>query len=308
MNKSIVYNTDLISIVIPWFNRPDYLPRVLDAIHQYADYPFEIIIHDDSSRPESKAIDELMSHRDRISTLILRSGLQLGLSESVNRAVSLAASNYILFMNSDCFPLRSFFQDLVNTLSKPYIGIVSLNSPYRAGDEYIESNGTKFQVLHGINGGDTMGFRKDFWDEVGGWESDMITGFSDCAFLFKCWKYGYFRAGMSGPQCVKNESREEKGNTDSTIGKFGELAYNKIFNLEADYEALCTERFNFGKDYSYVKQKFDRSLTDLPYWDSYSKDIFRQLYKISEINWEHAKRHGQYKWKAILLKEVTIER
>ena len=96
MNKILDNNPDCISLVIPWFSMPVYINRVIKSIHEHADYPFELILHDDGSNKET--VFDLMKNRDKISTLILNSGYQLGLASSINRAVALASSKYILFL------------------------------------------------------------------------------------------------------------------------------------------------------------------------------------------------------------------
>ena len=43
-----------LSVIIPGYNRFSYLKELVDSIHAKADYPFELLIHDDNSKDGTK--------------------------------------------------------------------------------------------------------------------------------------------------------------------------------------------------------------------------------------------------------------
>lgn len=149
----MVERSDYISVVIPAFNRYEYLEEVIKSVYEYADYPFELIVHDDASNPEVS--DKIYSNlRQYISTYILNPnvGWNMGLAMSVDRCVSLATSNYILMLNADCKVIAPCFKDIVNCLSVPFVGYIT---PHEDNDfnYWYENKNTKFILNNGVGGG-----------------------------------------------------------------------------------------------------------------------------------------------------------
>lgn len=307
MDNSINYNKDFISVILPWFNRSIYINRVIDSIHEHADFPMEIIIHDDGSNAET--VFDLCKKRDKISVLILNSGGQLGLGESINRAVSLASSKYILFMNSDCAIIKPCFKDIIAVLERPYIGVVSTGGNKSILPEYIKLKQVSFGLIKSIGDGSNFAFRKEVWDEIGGFESDITCGCADTPFIYKMWKYGYFRSVLFNEQCIKNMSKEEQQGKDTTLlSKLEnkELSYSKLFG-PIDYETVCKQRkLKCHERFIDIKNK-DASIGNLDYWRLYTSSLFKQLGMISTIDWLKAKKHGQNKWMNIINNEQIVK-
>jgi glycosyltransferase involved in cell wall biosynthesis len=99
------------SVLISTYNRPHALQRVLEGLSQQALPADEIIIGDDGSTPETKVvIDRWCSaglpiqhcwHEDKgyRKTIIM------------NRAIQVATSDVLIFLDGDCVPLASFVRD-----------------------------------------------------------------------------------------------------------------------------------------------------------------------------------------------------
>jgi len=307
MNNSVDNNSDFISVIIPWFNRPVYINRVIDSIHKYADFPFEIIVHDDGSNTET--VFDLCKKRDKISILILNSGNQLGLGESINRAVSLASSKYILFMNSDCAIIKPCFKDIIAVLERPYIGVVSTGGNKSVQAEYIKLKQVSFGLVKSIGDGSNFAFRKEVWNEVGRFESDVTSGCADTPFIYKIWKYGYFRSLLFDEQRIVNMSKEEQQGTDTTmLSKLEnkELSYPKLFG-SIDYDGVCRQRKIKCYGLFEEMKNQDGSLGNLDYWRSYSTSLFRSPGMISTIDWLKADKHGQNKWKNAIQNEQIVK-
>jgi len=210
-------------------------------------------------------------------------------------------------MNSDCIINRRCFQDIKNILDKPYVGFINLNQGFQAHKQHIEYNGTKFNLYYGIGGGDAIAFRRDVWEHINGFDSDVMTGCADTPFMYKSWKHGYFRAFMVGEICVRNLSRELEYNKDSVVvGGVKELSYPKLFMID-NYDRLCTERRNYCIDYFNRVQNEEASIGNMTYWNDYSDKLFPVKNEIKSINWEAGEKHGQNKWKEIILSENIIE-
>lgn len=292
----MLHNDEYFSIVIPYFLQKNFLKRLVDSIHKYADMPFEIIIHDDHGEDLTS-----LDVKDRVSTIILNQGLNFGIATASNRAIKLATSKYVLFLNHDCEMLAPCLRDYANVLDKLYVGVIS---PYGDGyplqtRECIVSNGTKFSLMHGIAACCTLAFRKDVWEDIGGFEEETISGCGDTPFLYKIWREGYFRAVVWGPKRIRNVDAEDYKQKHTTIGPVGiDCSTPKVFPFSRD------ELFRFAKQREAICQRnVDRnryepaSISNIDYWDQYSASILTEDGVISSINWENAKRHGQDRWR-----------
>lgn len=304
----MISNDQYFSIVIPYFLQFNFLEKLVDSIHKYADMPFEIIVHDDGASG-AFADDNLSSLKvkDKVSAIALNMGVNFGIATASNRAIKLATSKYILFLNQDMEMIAPCLRDYANVLDKPYVGILS---PYGDGypmetREYIVANGTKFSLCHGIASGASLAFRKDVWEDIGGFEQDVISGCGDTPFIYNMWRQGYFRAVALGKQRINNPGLEIYKNKYSVIGVTGtDCGYSKIFPNTIE------QLKKHAKDREQVCQRnVDRvrnepaSISNIDYWDEYSGKIIQEDGVISSINWENAKRHGQDKWRNLIEKE-----
>lgn len=297
----MISNDQYFSVVIPYFLQQNFLKRLVDSIHKYADMPFEIIVHDDHSEDLSS-----LYVKDDVSTIILNFGLNLGLAAAANRAVQLASSKYVLFINQDCEFIAPCLRDYANVLDKPYVGIVS---PYGDGypmktKEWIVANGTKFSIFHGIAAGCTFAFRKDVWEHIGGFE-DIISGCSDTPFIYKIWREGYFRAVVLGEKRIRNVDLEDHQQKHSTIGRTGtDCCYPKVFpHSMEDLRRHSKQREAVCQRYQDMNRHEPAGISNIDYWDQYSKSIVQEDGVISDFNWENANKHGQIKWREQIERE-----
>ena len=266
--------------------------------------PFEIIVHDD----HGEALESL-DVKDKVSTIILNLGLNFGLPTASNRAIRLSTSKYILFINQDCEMTMPCLRDYANVLDKPYVGIIS---PWGDGDiitspEYINASGTKFTLTYGIGAGCVMAFRRDFWENVGGFEEDTISGCSDTPLLYKMWREGYFRALLLGPKRIRNVDYEEYKSSHSTIGRTGtDCCYPKIFpHTDQALRIQSKKREQFCQRHVDRERYEPASISNVDYWHEYSQKILPQPGMLSSMNWENGKKHGQFKWKESIEKEIV---
>lgn len=299
MDCRINNNEEFISICVPVFNRPEYINRLIDSIFKFADTPFELIIHDDGST--DGATKELLKRRNDISTIILNNGHQLGLAESIHRCIEIASSEWICFLNADCVFNRRFLRDLVNVLSKEYVGWVGLTD-FGEFNEKLVSDDTYFSLKSGMGSGCAFAFRKSSYDQVGGFDVDCRSGCGDTPLQLRYWSKGYFRATMDGDKAVRNLSQEEKGNKDSSIGKTGyDTSLPIIFNCKS-YSAWCKERWNKNENrFREHEDKYEHrgnTLTDMSFWNDFSRRLIPEDHKINKINWDgegHTYNHNRWR-------------
>lgn len=297
--SSSIKNSDYISVVVPYFLRDYHLKNCLEAVHRFANYPLEVVCHDDSAS-EGKSIQ----FKDQMSTLLLNFGLNFGLHAAANRAISAAHSKYILFLNQDMLMLRACLREIKAVLDKPYVGILSLYGEPFTPKESMEVDGVRFSLYPGIGSGCAMAFRKDFWQEVGGFEENVHSGCSDTTILYRCWKFGYFRAILVGDPTLKNVSLEENQNRDTSIGPTGtDCAYPKIFGIQNQYQQM-RERMEVCQKNQDGQRHMPASISNVDYWDQYSHKILRD--GLGRIDWDAGVLHGQAKWKRMIEVEQIV--
>lgn len=328
---------DFVSIVIPAFNRYHYLEELVQSIHKNADLPFEIIIHCDNSNDgtREKILSEL---KDKVSSIILNNGLQLGLAESINRCVKIAGSNFIIMLNADCKIEYPCFRDIVNILKCQFVGSISLMSS--VNDERatlindVDGKDTNFQLLRGLGSGCAQAFRKDTFEEIGGWFSNNVaSGNADVSFIIRMIKAGYFIASLSREiSPVRNLSMDRERNKDSTISRgqydcsypklFGlqKSKYLKLFNIHQSkykfldekvgneiYSILSRKRYESAANAMQVTYKEEGGDTNLHYWHTFMERMIKEDYT---IDIEEAKKCGcgHDKWIDMIYEHKLIKR
>lgn len=99
----------MISVVVTTYERPDALELVLRGLAAQSDRDFEVIIADDGSGPATAAL--IASWRERLG-VPLRHVRQdddgFRAAEARNRALAVAAGNYVVFLDGDCVPRADF--------------------------------------------------------------------------------------------------------------------------------------------------------------------------------------------------------
>ena len=325
-------NDSFISVVIPTYCRPFYLKKALDTLEEFADMPYEVIVHDDASRQDFREAVFAMSHR--ISSTVFNNGLNFGLGESANRCIEMASSKYVLFLNDDCFFTKPCLRSICQTLDNEYVGTISIaqNSSVVPDGDFCPDG---YCLSSNIGRGSTIAFRKSVWKEVNGFDDRCPSGQADNVFLYKTLRAGYWRAMIKdGPHMlIGNFVYDEEYSPTHPFTKGNDCSLPKIFGLSyddwvmynnyrrescqwwVDGERTIPDRHTYegvsfdGTKYMDTRKNKPAGLNDIPYWIDYFKDIFggEKLSDINNVNWEVANKHGQSRWKKEILNDFGIE-
>ena len=98
-----------ISVVVTTYNRPDALRAVLDGLGAQADRDFEVIVADDGSRDDTRALVEQASAGFPVPLAHVwqeDQGFRAGAAR--NRAAERARGEYLVFLDGDCIPRPDF--------------------------------------------------------------------------------------------------------------------------------------------------------------------------------------------------------
>ena len=99
-----------ISIVIPVYNVQEYLPKCLDSLYEQIDGSVEVILVNDGSTDDSRAICE--KYARTFPNTILVNKENGGLSDARNAGTAVATGEYIYYLDSDDW----FAPDAIKTL------------------------------------------------------------------------------------------------------------------------------------------------------------------------------------------------
>jgi len=105
----IIKSTDLMTVIITTYNRPDALQLVLDGCFAQTDRNFEIVIADDGSGAPTRDMIERMALRAPVPvTHVWQPDEGFRAAASRNKGIARARGQYVIFLDGDCVPQRDF--------------------------------------------------------------------------------------------------------------------------------------------------------------------------------------------------------
>jgi GT2 family glycosyltransferase/2-polyprenyl-3-methyl-5-hydroxy-6-metoxy-1,4-benzoquinol methylase/glycosyltransferase involved in cell wall biosynthesis len=107
------FERPLVSIVIPTFNKAEYLYQCLNNLLSYTDVPYRVIVVDDCSEDlTTKLLNKVL----RID--IIKNEQNLDFIRTCNKGASFARGQYILFLNNDVVVSPRWLSVLVRTIEE----------------------------------------------------------------------------------------------------------------------------------------------------------------------------------------------
>lgn len=123
MNPSSVATTDVISIVIPTYNRVEYLRRCIHALREHTEIAYRLYIADDCS-PSTKLQKYLGELKSSGQAIILRSKIRRNFPGIINWAVEQVPGD-ICLLDADTEPMPRWLKYMQQELqADPKVGIV----------------------------------------------------------------------------------------------------------------------------------------------------------------------------------------
>lgn len=113
-----VFGKDLVSVIIPTYNRQDTICKVLDGYKRQTYGPIELIVCDDNSSDKTKEaiFNYAKDNRDIPIKYITTGHDGYNLAEARNRGIFEATGNYIIFSDDRFVPAYDAVERLVNAL------------------------------------------------------------------------------------------------------------------------------------------------------------------------------------------------
>ncbi len=201
--------TPFLSVIIPTYNGQRFLATVLDALQRQTFQDFEVILADDASSDDTVTFVE--THYPAVRLLVNRRNL--GFVKTCNLAVAAAHAPVIVLLNNDTEPEATWLAELVKALcANPQAAIVTSklllfdqrNKLHTTGDllgadgiprnrgVWEEDRGQydqQTEVFSGSGGGSA--YRKDLWQQLGGFDEDFWMYLEDVDFAFRAQLLGW---------------------------------------------------------------------------------------------------------------------
>jgi len=99
------------TVIAAFYNRIDYLKHVLAGFERQTDKSFEIIIADDGSREDVVAeIKEIITSHSFPISHVWQEDKGFRKNKILNKAITESESDYLIFIDADCIPHRSFIE------------------------------------------------------------------------------------------------------------------------------------------------------------------------------------------------------
>lgn len=127
MMKLMKKEEPLISVIVPVFNVEEYLPKCLDSILASTVENIEVLLIDDCSSDNSKAICKEYAKKDaRIK--FFGNAVHQGVCFSRNLGLDKAKGQYISFVDSDDYIAADMYEKMISAMEKENVSLVGCNA------------------------------------------------------------------------------------------------------------------------------------------------------------------------------------
>ena len=101
-----------LALVVNTFNQPDYLLRLLNALNRQTQLPQEVVVADDGSDDQTRAVFEGWAARQSFPcSRVWQEHAGFRRARILNLAIARAASTYLVFQDGDTIPHPAFVAD-----------------------------------------------------------------------------------------------------------------------------------------------------------------------------------------------------
>ena len=170
----------MLTIIVPYYNREQYLPRTLDSIAKSSYRPIKLILVNNHSTDRSQQICEEFADRHRSDdfSILLADEQEGGAAKARNRGLELSTTPFVYFFDSDDLFDKDFLEIVMQELDESSDLIVvptkvSVGGKSPVARIYRLTANPAAQILTGHLSTQAMIFRTDFLRQIGGWNESL---------------------------------------------------------------------------------------------------------------------------------------
>jgi glycosyltransferase involved in cell wall biosynthesis len=184
-----------VSIIVPCYNQAQYLDEALQSLFAQTHIDWECLIINDGSSDNTGEVARKWEAKDsRFAYVYKENG---GVSSARNLGIEKAKGEFILTLDADDQYEATFVEKALAVLiNNPGIGIVSSWGRYFTTQKQLHvfqstaQSVTDFLFHNGINNGSSL-FRKQCWEQVGGYDENPENGYEDWEFYLRVCALGW---------------------------------------------------------------------------------------------------------------------
>ena len=202
----------LVSVVIPCYNQAKYLPLAVESVVAQTYGNWEILIVNDGSRDDTSEVSRKLIAKHRGKRIRLIEKTNGGLAHARNTGIREAAGEYILPLDSDDMIHPEMLSRTVHVLEIDRTFSIAHTDTYMFGtvNQLVQKMPIDFPAICKENFMNYCSlYRKRVWEEVGGYNHNMVHGYEDWDFWIGCGERNHFAAHVQEPLFfyrVKEES------------------------------------------------------------------------------------------------------
>lgn len=200
------YNEEspLVSICVPYYNYPKYLPLLLESLMHINYSNFEVIIvNDGSTKNEANCIFQQMKRS--YPQYIFSEKQNSGVGATRNHAASKASGKYLIFMDSDNLAYPNMIRDFLYAIEKSKADVVTCcfdafdenydgYKPEKILYQYLPLGACmEAGIMENIYGDANFIVKKEVFDQLNGFSTERDTSWEDWEFLAKLSLNGYIQ-------------------------------------------------------------------------------------------------------------------
>ncbi|WP_345006038.1 glycosyltransferase family A protein [Snuella lapsa] len=245
-----------ITVVIPCYNDGAYIEDAINSILGQTLNDYQIIIVDDGSDKSTKDILKRLDH-EKIKVYY---EANKGVSSARNFGIALSESEYILTLDADDYFEPTFLEKALDILETHSDVAVVGCYHYLVSDRKIKhvvrpKGGTITNFLTKNEGLGNALFRRSCWEQVGGYDAHMTTGYEDWEFwiaiLAKGWRMEIIKEPLFYYR-IKENSRNMKATNFHDL-ELKSYIFNKHFNIYSAHFKRVTLRLLKNNDRLYKR-------------------------------------------------------
>lgn len=172
-----------ISVIIPYYNQGDYIQETVESVLCQTHTDFEIIIvNDGSTDSNSISILNEVGKLDNVSVISIENS---GPSKARNVAIKASKGELILPLDADDLIADTFLEKAHNAfVNDPNLSVVYSRVEFfgsRKGEKELAEWGFEPMLLKNATVCSIV-YKKLCWEEVGGYNKNMVWGYEDWDF------------------------------------------------------------------------------------------------------------------------------